>query len=190
MKKAIINHGWGGSPEEPMLLWIKKELEDRDYSVVAPEMPNTEEPEIGPWVDTLKEALGNIDGQTIFIGHSIGCQTILRFLEKLEGNTKIGKVILIAPWIHLDEKTIEEEGEEVKEIAKPWVETPIDWAKVKSHCDNFVCIFSDNDPYVPLSEEKLFKEKLGAKTLVLHERSHFDPAGGVEDLPEILDFLK
>ncbi len=90
----------------------------------------------------------------------------------------------------LDEETIKEEGEEVVAIAKPWMETPINWEKVKSHCGDFICIFSDNDPYVPLSNKKLFREKLNTTILILKNRYHFDEGHGIKKLPEILRFLK
>ncbi len=155
MKKVYIVHGWEGNPEEPMLQFIKKSLEQKDFQVIAPEMPNSEAPEINAWVGKLKEVVNELSSLDIFIGHSIGCQAILRFFETLSEDKKVSKCIFIAPWMHLDEKTIEEEGEEVVEVARPWVEIPINWEKVKIHCDNFIAIFSSNDPYVPLDNKKI-----------------------------------
>ncbi len=159
MKKVVIVHGWGGAPEsEAWNPWLRKELEIKDFELIAPAMPNTDEPEISSWINKLKQTIPTPDEDTCFIGHSIGCQAILRYLETLDLEVKIAKVILIAPWMHLDEKTIEEEGEEVKEIAKPRMETPINWEKVKAHCKKFLCIFSDKDPYVPLSDSEMSKK--------------------------------
>ena len=91
--------------------------------------------------------------------------------------------------MHLDKKTIEEEGEEVIKIAKPWMETPIDFKKIKSRCEEVIAIFSDNDPYVPLSNIDIFKKNLNAKILILNKRGHFDPDSNVDKLPEILKFI-
>ena len=173
MKKVIIVHRWEGSPEEPMLQWLKKELEAKGFEVIAPVMPNTEEPKIKEWIDKLKDVVKNPDEEVYFIGHSIGCQGVLRYLETLDVDVKIGGAIFIAPWMKLDEKTIKEEGEEVAEIAKTWVETPIDWDRVKPHADKFVCIFSDNDYYVLPVNKELFEEKLSAKTIIEHNKGHF-----------------
>lgn len=190
MKKNIyLIHGWDGSPGEAMHKWIKSEAEKKNYSVFVPKMPNPEKPEIKSWINKIKEISKNFDEEDIFIGHSVGCQAVLRFLETLN-NKKVKKIILIAPWMKLDKKTIEEEGEEVKEIAKPWMVTPIDWKKLKSICKNFICIFSDNDPYVPISQANFFKNKLSAKTIILNKRGHFDTSSGVKNLPELLKFLK
>lgn len=192
MKKLYLIHGWDGSPEEPMHKWIAEKTRERGYEVFNPLMPNPEEPKISDWLNKISEITNNgesIDEETIFIGHSVGCQAVLRYFEILE-NKKAGKTILIALWMKLDEQTIKEEGEDVVEVAKPWMETPIDFEKVKKACAEFICIFSDNDPYVPLSEKDFLKEKLNAKTLVLNNRWHFDPDSGIDKLPEILEFLE
>ncbi|MBU1103954.1 MAG: alpha/beta fold hydrolase, partial [Nanoarchaeota archaeon] len=157
MKKAIIIHGWGGSPNEAIHKYLKRQLEAQGFNVQVPEMPNTEAPEIKTWIDHLKDLAPNPDKETFFIGHSVGCQTILRYLEKLPETTKVGGVVMIAPWMHLLD-TAYENPEEEKEIAKPWLETPIDWEKIKSRTDHFVAIFSDNDFCVPLSDKEIFKE--------------------------------
>jgi len=189
MKTAYIIHGWDGSPEEPMHKWIKNQLEKRKYKVIAPKMPNPEKPKIKPWLNKIAEISSNVGNEDIFIGHSVGCQAVLRYISTLK-NKKISKIILIAPWMHLDEKTIEEEGEEVKEMAKPWMETPINWVNIKKNCNEIIAIFSDNDPYVPLSNADLFKKKLNSKILILHKKGHFDPSSGIKELPEILRYIK
>ena len=189
MKKVIAVHGWDATSKSDFFPWLKKELEKRKIWNYFPDMPNTARPEINAWIGFLKKNIKEINEETIIIGHSIGCQAVLRYMEILPVKIKIRKIILVAPWMKLDEETIKEEGDEVIEIARPWVETPIDWKKVKSHCKDFICIFSDNDPYVPLSNMELFKEKLNAKCLTLKNRHHFDEGNGIFELPEILKFI-
>ena len=150
-------------------------------------MPNPEKPEIESWVGKLNKIV-NLNEEVYFIGHSIGCQTILRFIEGIKNNVK--GVVLIAPWTHLNEETIEKEGEEVIEIAKPWIETPIDWKKIIAHIKNqVVCIFSDNDPYVPLGETDLFKNKLKAKIIIEHNKGHFDSESKITENPTVVHEL-
>ena len=170
-----------------MYKWIKKELEKNKFKVILPEMPNTKKPEIESWVNKVSEVISN-ENNFYFIGHSIGRQTILRFIEK--SDVKVKGLILIAPWINLNQKTLEEEGEETKEIAKPWIETPIDFKKIKSKANNLVCIFSDNDPYVPLSDLKIFKENLGAKIIIENNKGHFNEAKNQTAVSELLKLKK
>ena len=183
MKTFYLIHGWDGSPEKPMHKWIKKTLEDKGHKVIAPKMPNAGEPEINSWVEKIKEIVDYLNEDIYFIGHSIGCQAILRYLEIVSG--KSGSVFLIAPWIYLDENTMEEEPES-EEIAKPWMETPINWNQVKTKSKNFVCIFSDNDPYVPLSNKELFKDKLKAKIIIENNKGHFTESDKVNKLPILI----
>jgi len=188
MKRVFIIHGWGGNPDEPMLKWVRESLETKDLEVIAPLMPHPDVPTIDDWVKHLAEIIKNPDTDTVLIGHSVGCQTILRFLETLPEDKKVGKVILIAPWIVLSVENLAED--EDPEIAKPWMETPIDFEKIKSHSENFSGIFSDNDPFVPLPvNEILLREKLGAKTTILKNKGHFTEGDKVTELPEVLEIL-
>lgn len=171
MKRLFIIHGWGESPKEGWYPWLKKELESKNFQVDVLKMPNTDEPVIEEWVGFLKKQVKKPDKETYFVGHSIGCQTILRYLESLPEHVKIGGCILVAGWINLFPEPIEKEGG--TEIAKPWLETPIQWGKILRHTKNFISIFSDNDYYVPLSDSKIFKEKLNAEIIIEHEKGHF-----------------
>lgn len=189
MKRVYIIHGWGGSPREKMNEWLKGELQKRGYEVIVPEMPDTDEPKIKNWVEKIRKIVKNPDKNTYFIGHSVGCQGILRYLETLDLKTQIGGAVLIAPWIKLDEETIKEEGEESVRISKPWVETPIEWKKVKLHTNKFICILSDNDPYVPLSNGDFFKEKLGAEIIMEKNKGHYMESDRVKENKTALDKL-
>ena len=133
MKRAFIIHRWDGTPTSDWYTWLKKELEKKGFKVEVPEMPNTSEPKIGAWVKHLKKIVGKLDNETYFIAHSIGCQTVMRFLEKEDYKGKIGKIIFVAGWFNLDNL----EGEEVKEIADPWINTPIDFIKIKQKKSHF-----------------------------------------------------
>ena len=185
MKKVYLVHGWGGGPENEIWFpWLKKELETRGFSVEILKMLNPDYPKIETWVKHLENNVKELDEETYFIGHSIGCQAILRFLEKIPEKIKIGGCIFVAGWFDLLETAYEEEGE--KEIAKPWIETPINLEKVKEHTNNFLAIFSDDDSCVSVSETELFKEKLNSKIIIKKNQGHFDE---VNEIPEILDFI-
>lgn len=182
MKAVYIIHGWGGSPSEPMHTWLKKVLLVKSYNVIAPEMPDTEEPEINAWVSKLKEIVKNPDKDTIFVGHSIGCQTILRYLETLNPAVVVGGVVLIAPWLTLQNLESDEEWN----IAKPWLETDISFTGVAKHVAKITAIFSDNDPVVPFENTELFKQKFGTENIIENNKGHFTEEDGVFELPSAL----
>ncbi len=188
MKKVYIVHGWDGSPDEPLFMWLDANLSLKGYQVKRLRMPDPETPIIEPWLATLQKEV-ELDEHTILVGHSVGCQAVMRFLEAQNESTRIAGMLLLAPWMHLDQTTIEEEGEEVIEIAQPWMETPINFEKVKRLSSQVVAIFSDNDEFVPVSEETFFAEKLGAKTIMEHEKGHFSPAENISELPSALEAI-
>ncbi len=184
MKKVYLIHGWGGSSEGGWFDWLKEELPKKGFEVEAYDMPNTNEPKMEEWVGYLENKINpeDIDEETYFVGHSIGCQTIMRFLEKLHRHKRIGGCVFVAGWFDL----INLEPEEM-EIAHPWINSEIHFERIADHCNNFLAIFSDNDPYVHKDETEKFKKNLGAKIIMKHNLRHFND---VEKIPEILDFVK
>ena len=183
-KRAIIVHGWGGYPEEGWFPWLKQELEKQGFTVTVPQMPDTETPRIEAWVSHLAEVVGEPDEHTYFVGHSIGCQTILRYLETID--VKVGGVILVAGFFDILTSL---EGEEERAIVKPWLETLIDFEKVKQAADTIVAILSDNESCVALEENrKIFEEKLGAHVFVENNKGHFSgPTDKCMELPIALE---
>ena len=182
MQKIYLIHGWGGSSEGGWFDWLKRELGKKDFEGIAYDMPNTENPKIENWVGYLRKNIKDVDEQTYFIGHSIGCQTIMRYLEKLHRDKKIAGCVFVAPWFDL----INLEPEESK-IAHSWINSPIDFGRIKEHCTNYLAIFSNDDPVVHLDESNKFKENLSAKIIIKKKCGHFD---SIEEIPEILKFIK
>jgi len=188
MRRVFIVHGWGGSPEEKIHEWLKRELQKKNFEVVVPKMPSPENPIIEKWVSHLVELVNFPNEETFFFGHSIGCQTIMRYLEKLPRKIKVGGCVFLAPWVNLLESSYENPKEE-KEIARPWLTTPINWQKVKIHTNKFTCIFSDNDFCVPLSDKEIFRKKLNSKIIVEHNKGHFTEENNISKVPSCLKYL-
>lgn len=184
-KRVFIIHGWDGYPEEGCFPWLKKELEKRRFAVFNPAMPEPANPQISAWVSSLKKYVGTPDKNTYLFGHSIGAQTILRYLESLNESEKIGGAVFLAGWVHLTDEAYE--TEEDREIAKPWLESPLNWGKIKAHSNNFVGIFSDDDPLVPISDAKVFESNFRAKIIIEHGKGHFSGSSGIKELPSALE---
>jgi len=182
MRRVFIIHGWGGYPEEGWFPWLKKELEKKGFKVIIPSMPNASSPKISLWVNYLLKTIGTPDKETFFVGHSIGCQAILRYLERI--NTEVGGCILVAGWFKITNLDKEEEI-----IAKPWLETKINFLKVKNKSKKFLAVFSDNDKYVPLENKKLFEENLNATVVVEHNKGHFGGSDNIKELPVVYEEL-
>lgn len=136
--------------------------------------------------------VGDVDEDVYFVGHSIGCQAIIRYLETLPQEVKIGGAVFVAGFLKtLTGLDLEDGNQElVKDIADHWMKTPLDLQKVSSHMGKSVAIFSDNDPFVPLENQDEFKNSLNSEIVTLHNMEHFSGGDGVTELPIVLESLK
>jgi uncharacterized protein len=186
-KRVFIVHGWDGNPNENWFPWLKKELQDKGFEVFIPQLPDPGNPKIYNWVPKLVETVGKPDEQTYLIGHSMGCQTIARYLETLPKNIKIGGAIFIAGFF----KRLTGLGDEPedRETDRHWLGTPLDLKRVKSHLPKSIALFSDNDPYVPLDNQDDFRNKLGSEIIIEHHMFHFNERYGITKLPIVLESL-
>ncbi len=181
MKRAIIIHCWEGYPEYCWYPWVKAKLEALGFLVDVPAFPDTKNPKLSEWLAMLKKNAGQPDEDLYLIGHSLGCIAIMRYLESLSDNQKIGGVIFVAGFT---------ENVGYDEI-ETFFETPVDLKKIKERVKNgFVAIHSDDDPYVDLKYADIFKEKLGAEIIIKHNAKHFSGAIEGEDscteLPDVV----
>ena len=186
MKRVFIIHGWEGYPEENWFPWLRSELETKGFEVFVPQLPDAENPRIEKWVPVVAKKVGVVDGSTYFVGHSIGCQTIARFLENQSESVKAGGAIFVAGFF---KRLTNMEDEEVKETADSWFDSPIDLDKVKRRLMTSVAIFSDDDQYVPLDNVDDFRDKLGSKIIIQKNKGHFNTKAGVTELPVVLEEL-
>ncbi len=187
MKRVFIIHGWDGYPEKNWFPWLKRELETRGFEVQVPALPDTANPRIEKWVPAVAKVVGIPDEETYFVGHSMGCQTIVRYLETLPEEVKVGGVVFVAGFFR--KITNLEEEPDVQETASHWLNTPVDLTKAKKHFNKSVAIFSDNDEYVSLDNVDDFRDKLGSKIIIEHNKGHLNERAGVTELPVVLEEL-
>lgn len=181
MKRIFIVHGWAGGPSGDWIGWAKQQFEAKGFEVVAPEMPDTLHPNIEVWVSCLRDLVGEPDTDTYFVGHSIGCQTILRYLETV--GTQVGGAVFVAGWFGLENL----ESPEVEELAKPWLTTQINLEKVRAVLPTSVLLISSNDDYGAYElNVKKFTE-LGSNIVVLQDAGHITASDGYTELPQLIE---
>lgn len=187
MRRVFIVHGWDGSPNEGWFPWLKAELEKRGYAISVPALPHPERPTIEDWVGALAAAVGKADAQTYFVGHSIGCQTILRYLATLPKGSQVGGAVFVAGWFTLSASLSAAE----QEIAREWLAKEIDTNMVRGAMQQSAAIFSETDTWVPMDNKKIFEEKLGSKTHIekCGGQGHFSGSDGVTELPKVLELV-
>lgn len=109
MKTAVIIHGYNDKSEyldtsrpaasnDHWLPWIQRQLLLKGILAQTPEMPGFYEPNYQAWKEMLERF--DLDEETILVGHSCGGGFLIRWLS--ENNIKVGKVVLVAPWLDPD----------------------------------------------------------------------------------------
>jgi predicted alpha/beta hydrolase family esterase len=182
MKRIFIVHCWQGAPSDFWYPWLAHELAERGLEAHVPEMPDTNSPAIEKWISKLSEEVGIPDEETYFVGHSIGCQAVFRYLQSLS-NPRVGGMLCVAGWFNLPSlETVEE-----KEIAGPWLQNDLNTTKLKKLLEGkLTAVFSTNDPHVPLTDADLFQEELGARVIIESGMGHYDSESTTE-LPIALE---
>lgn len=206
-RRVFLVHGWGGRSDNHWFPYLKWELIANGFEVYAPQMPSAAEPKLKEWLDFLKDYVGKLDTDTYFVGHSLGCITIARYLASLhspfpkgsgssasrgiskssgredtstsfkKGGIKVGGCVFVAGF----------SGRlNIPEI-REFYELPFDPEKAKQHCDKFVMIFSDNDHAVPMEKSLEFAKQLGARTILERGKDHF--SDGLKSLPSALQAI-
>ena len=185
-KRVFVVHWWWGLPSDEWFVRLKNTLEKNGFEVSLLEMPDTDAPKIDKRVNFLNDSIPYLDENTFFVWHSIWCQTIFRYLQSSSQVKKIWWIACVAWWFDL----IPDSYDEV-EVAQPWLNT-FDWFDaVKKYTNNIFWIFSDDDYYVSLENEKIFREKLDAKTIIEHGKWHYDSnLDWVKTIPVLLNWFK
>ena len=172
MKNAIIVHGMPSQKEDRIakllgikaskfhwLGWLAKQLRKDGYSVWAPEMPKPYAPDWDVWVKEAEKA--HIEPKTLLVGHSAGAGFWLRYLSE-RPNLRVGKVVLVAPWI-----------DEPKKTAPDFFDFKLDKNLVR-RTKGLTIFYSDNDmKAVDLSVEKIRKEVKDINFKLLKGYGHF-----------------
>lgn len=117
-QRIVIVPGMGCVPvlECNWYAWLKEKLESEDlagrFTVVLEDMPDPYAARESKWLPFIRDTL-KFDETTILIGHSSGCEAIMRLLEK----DKVRGIILVAA-CHTD---LGDENETASEYYnRPW----------------------------------------------------------------------
>jgi hypothetical protein len=170
-RSLFIVPRWAGSPDTDYYAWLEAAVRDARQgitSVRALAMPNPSQPTIDAWVGVLDRTLGPAPApNTLLMGHSVGCQTVIRYLATLPPGQVIDGAILVAAWWDVDKPW---------ESIVPWIETPVDLARVRAAARRFVVLLSDNDPFTADHERnrRLWEERLGAEVVLAPGARHFN----------------
>lgn len=178
--RLVIVHGLSSTPRHHWYQSIKNELVPHFKSVIIPRMPQPRKPDPDVWVNTLKKALPDPDEDTLFIGHSLGCITILHYLSSIEPERKIGGIVFVSGFVN-----------KIKEIpvVDAFINKDSDYSSLQSRIEKRLVLFSSNDKIVPPQNTIYLSHLLNSKLYCYHNCGHFTQDDGVKDLPHIKELL-
>ena len=183
MKTAVIIHGYNDKSQysdtsrpaasnDHWLPWIQRQLLLKGILAQTPEMPGFYEPNYEAWKEMLERF--DLNEETMLVGHSCGGGFLVRWLS--ESNTKVGKVVLVAPW--LDPKHVIDEN---------FFKFQID-ENLESKTGGAVVMYSTDDKPEILQSIEVLKAKLkGAQFQEFANKGHFVLGSmKTEAFPELL----
>jgi predicted alpha/beta hydrolase family esterase len=111
MKTAVLIHGYNDESEyldvsrpspsnDHWFPWLQRQLQLNGILAQAPDMPGFYKPNYEEWKIMLERF--DLNEVTILVGHSCGGGFLVRYLS--ENEVKVGKVVLVAPWLDPDKE--------------------------------------------------------------------------------------
>ena len=152
MNNCFIIHGSFGNPFINWFPFLRKELEKNNLEVYTPDFPiGVGIQNYDNWSKLLKVYLdaGLINEKTIIFAHSIAPVFICKFL--IENKVNVKRLVFVCGFNNY--LGINEDYDNVNESM--YIDNLSD---VKNYCNDIVCFYSDNDPYVKFEVEKSFAD--------------------------------
>jgi hypothetical protein len=165
--------------EDHWFSWLKRQLILKDILAVSIEPPFPFRPRYDEWKKEFErfEILSN----TILVGHSCGGGFLIRYLSEHK-DVKVGKVVLVAPWINPD-------NYEVSDTAD-FFEFEIDPDFPSRTKGVTMFISSDDEPSVVKTVEILKSKVIGLDVRQYKDKGHFTlNTLGTHEFPELLEEL-
>lgn len=173
--RLVIVHGYGATTENHWFPWLEQRMASKGWDVTLVDLPDSDAPAVGPWAEAVEDAVGQLDGRTYLVGHSLGCITLLRHLAGHTGPWTLGGIILVAGFTGKLELLPE---------LDPYLEEDVELQDLPGSIRKSLVIHSDDDPLVPPSASASLADRLKAPALVIPGAKHFLDVDGVTELPE------
>lgn len=176
MTQVYIAHGYHADPYQHWFPWLKNALEIEGHDVKVIKFPNPDTPRVEEWIPAMNEQVQHLNYDTLFVAHSLGVITTLKFLNDADISS-IGGVALVSGF--------KDRLPHMPEL-DAFVDQHIDYDALKIKLNHRFCIAAKNDTIVPFSYTAKLSDVLGAKLYVQEEGGHFCREDGFESF----NFLK
>lgn len=158
---CVVVPRWGGTAASDWYPSLGRTL-GAQLVVCALDAPDA--PTIAGSLARLGDCTDRADAR-VLVGHSVGCQVVLRHLAV--ARRPVDRVVLVAPWFTVDEPW---------DTLRPWLDTPLDRARVRASVGRVDALVSTNDPFTAdwAATADALERDLGADVLVVDDAGHFN----------------
>lgn len=183
MNNYLIVHGSFGSPFGNWFPYLRRELEKRELVVYTPDMPSgVGYQNYDNWSNVMKTYVdaGIINENTVIFAHSIAPVFVCKFL--IENSVKVKRLVLVCGFNNY--LGINDDYDAVNESM--YLDN---LEEVKNYCNDIVCFYSDNDPYVTFDKEKEFADMIASTQIVIQNGGHLNSESGYDEFEELLKYI-
>ncbi|MCB9527205.1 MAG: alpha/beta hydrolase [Myxococcales bacterium] len=179
IEQVVVMPRWAGTPADDWYPWLEGALAEWSGRVRVLELPDRGAPRIERCVAAIEAAVADAAlGSTLLVGHSVGCQAMLRFLAARPAGVAAAGTVCVAGWWSVDAPW---------PSIVPWIEAPLAFERVRAAAGRVTVVLSDDDPFTAdhAANAALWVERLGAAVRLVPGGRHFN--GAVE--PAVLAAL-
>ena len=183
MNNYFILHGSFGSPLSNWIPWLRAELEKDNMQVYTPDFPiGVGYQNYDNWSKLLNSYVdaGFINENTIIYAHSIAPIFICKFL--VNNKIKVKRLVFICGFNNY--LGINDEYDNVNKSM--FFDNLED---IKNYCNDIICYYSDNDPYVRYDAEKNFADIIATDRHIIEDGGHLNSESGYAKFDELLKYI-
>ncbi|MBG6237519.1 putative alpha/beta hydrolase family esterase [Mycetocola sp. CAN_C7] len=177
-KRIVVAHGYLASPDKHWFPWL---VEQYGADVVhVPALPDPTEPQPAAWLETLAAAIGEVDDDTVLVGHSLGTITTLRVLAALPRPWTLGGLVIVAGF-----------AEPLPNLPKldPFTVPSLDLEPIRANIRHRHVFGSDNDTTVAPPITAALARSLDAPLTIIPGGGHFVERQGCRAIAELLPVI-
>ncbi|WP_397459195.1 RBBP9/YdeN family alpha/beta hydrolase [Pseudomonas asplenii] len=174
---VYILHGYAASPEDHWFSWLRDSLAKKGIDAQILEFPTPNTPSYPEWSRYLSRVVKRHDKRTYFVAHSLGCITLLRYLQAQDENTRIGGMVLVSGF-----------ASKLPEFHQldTFIADDVSFRQIVTKVAIREVIAAKDDPIVPYPLTRELAHNLDASLHTMATGGHFLASDGFSEFPLVL----
>ena len=176
-----------GSNIENWFPWLKEQIDDSNNQCIIPQYPIEKDKH---FYENWKKVLdiyfdfGYINSDTIIISHSSGCAFTMKYI--LDKQIKVDKLILVSGF---NNYFSEDDNDFHNKVNRTFYIDDNDFIKLKMYVNEFICIYGDNDPFIPQNALHDLAIKTNAKEVIIKNGGHLNKDAEYTEFKKLLEII-